>query len=265
MKSISKIPKFDVSKQITDHYKQIIKQLRKQIKESISKAIYEKIEQPIKQVTASLRKRLAEVSEKQRKVQYHCIRTGWYLSYLDAAIAGIIDLADMIDNEQFEKVELEIQGFARTRVDKTLQQIQSNWPTRLEIIRDAFQAHRQGLYTLSIPVLLAQADGISEEIFGVQLYKKEQGKPKTREVVEQFENQYCDWLIEPLRIVTSIAVNTKDRDKKREKDPLYGPLNRHGVLHGIDIDYATEANSLRAIMLINYLSDIKQILDTNYN
>lgn len=262
MKPRFTIPEFDISKAIKAHCTQIIEQSNKQIKEVIGQAFYDAIEQPIKQITASLRKTFAEVSEKERNVQYHCIRTGWYVSYLNAAISGIIELADMIDNEQFEQVEIEIQDFAKTQIDKTLHQVESNWPHRLEILRDAFQAHRQGLYTLSIPVLLAQADGISKEIFGVQLYKKESGAPKTKKVVEQYATQYYDWLIEPLRVVSSVAVNTKDRDKKREEDSLYGPLNRHGVLHGIDIDYATEANSLRAIMLINYLADVKRILDT---
>jgi len=255
-----KFPEFKVP-----GYQPQLSKVLQQIKDNFSNVISDSIKQFTKELASSLHKTIAEVSEKERKVQYHCIRTGWYFSYLDAAISGIIELADMIDNEQFEQVEMEIRGFAKTQIDKTLHQVESNWPHRLEILRDAFQAHRQGLYTLSIPVLLAQADGISNEIFGVQLYQKESGAPKTKRVVEQYATQCYDWLIEPLKVVSSVAVNTKDRDKKREDDSLYGPLNRHGVLHGVDIDYATEANSLRAIMLINYLADVKELFkETNY-
>lgn len=266
-----KLPKFkfpsylpqhnEVLRQIEDHFKQFNQQIVQELGRA-GKVISDSIKRSTKELASSLCKMLHELSEKERKVQYHCIRTGWYFSYLDAAISGIIELADMIDNEQFEQVEMEIQNFAKTQIDKTLHQVESHWPHRVQIISDAFQAHRQGLYTLSIPVLLAQADGISNEIFGVQLYKKQSDTPKTKKVVDQYPIQHYGWFIEPLRIVTSVAVNTKHRDKKREEDSLYGPLNRHGVLHGIDIDYATEANSLRAIMLVNYLAHVKKILNT---
>lgn len=38
------------------------------------------------------------------------------------------------------------------------------------------------------------------------------------------------------------------------------PLNRHGVVHGIDQDYGTESNSLRATMLIGYLVMVSHLL-----
>ncbi|MFL5339262.1 MAG: hypothetical protein ACJ8F7_03765 [Gemmataceae bacterium] len=59
---------------------------------------------------------------------------------------------------------------------------------------------------------------------------------------------------------TSIEVDTRQRDERRETDEWFGPLNRHGVLHGLDTDYPSEANSLRCVLLLRYLLDFEHIL-----
>ena len=38
------------------------------------------------------------------------------------------------------------------------------------------------------------------------------------------------------------------------------PLNRHAILHGHDVNYATEANSLRCILLLDYVCGVHLIL-----
>lgn len=163
--------------------------------------------------------------------------------------------------------------FARTRFDTVLQQIETLWPNRLPIIRDAIEAHRQHKFTLSVPVFLAQADGICSEIFQSFLFTKWKGdlakkleklSPDQRNIIlsdrELFLRPLADAMIDALRSESSLQVSTSTRDKKRKTESDYGPLNRHGVLHGIDLDYNTESNSLRGLLLIDYLIQIRDIL-----
>jgi hypothetical protein len=67
-------------------------------------------------------------------------------------------------------------------------------------------------------------------------------------------------MLEPLFYKTSLAVRTDKRDERQRSEPWFGPLNRHGVLHGLDTDYATEENSLRTVILLQYLLDVDRIL-----
>jgi hypothetical protein len=41
------------------------------------------------------------------------------------------------------------------------------------------------------------------------------------------------------------------------------PANRSEVLHGSQLDYASEANSLRAIVLLGYLVGVKSLLESH--
>jgi hypothetical protein len=69
-----------------------------------------------------------------------------------------------------------------------------------------------------------------------------------------------EFLVAPLKERRSIQSNTEKWVAQRIVAPHYGPLNRHGVLHGIDLDYPTESNSLRAILLMIYLLDMTEFL-----
>jgi hypothetical protein len=54
----------------------------------------------------------------------------------------------------------------RATLNEIQKEAEDEFPNRRIILKKAFNAHRHGDYELSIPVMLAQADGIGEEIFG---------------------------------------------------------------------------------------------------
>jgi hypothetical protein len=60
----------------------------------------------------------------------------------------------------------------------------------------------------------------------------------------------------PLEMLCSWRQSVDEWREARAADPHHGGLNRHGVLHGLDLEYATEANSLRAILLLQYVAGI---------
>lgn len=271
--SESKIPVFASLNETDRKVQENMNQLNKKIREAMApaKEYMRKLRESMKELSARVNKVLAELPDNMRKVQSDCANKGWYFLHGDVTPSAIANIVCMIDKKQYEDIEKGIQDFARFQVDDILQKAKVSWPHRFNILKDAFEAHKQGLYTLSIPCLLAQADGISYEILKVSFFGKENRVPKTKKALEDYlaqpgktmlpTEEITDLLLYPLRTVSSVSMNTNDRDEERKRDPSYGPLNRHGVLHGIDLDYATEANSLRAIMIINYLMDVKTIID----
>jgi hypothetical protein len=94
---------------------------------------------------------------------------------------------------------------------------------RKQILKDAAQAHRDGRYTLSVPVLLAQWEGVAAE--------------KEGQIGEPLSN-YVDPLTDSLA---------------REMRQLYiGPGSFRGdILHGKKTNYATEEDSIRILFPIH--------------
>ena len=131
--------------------------------------------------------------------------------------------------------------------------IMSVFPKRAQILSAAFRAHSQKTFTLSVPAFLAQADGVCSELLGVGVYSRSKRVPKTASAVEQFKHdELLSSLLEPLRVAG--ALNAYEDERHQYPDVL----NRHEVLHGKSLDYATELNSFRAISLLSYLCSVVQ-------
>ena len=133
--------------------------------------------------------------------------------------------------------------------------IVSAFPQRKELIEHAFWAHTKKRYALSIPVFLAQADGISMEMTNGEYFLKENGRPRTAKFVDsKILNPIYSQFFEPLRTNLPISAN-KDQ---RKMHPV--AFNRHAILHGEDINYGTKIHSFKAISLLSYLSLLSEML-----
>jgi hypothetical protein len=171
------------------------------------------------------------------------------------------------------KEENEIEDFLKEHVRNLVSNIKESamkrWRERSQIIADAFDAHSSAKYTLSVPVLLAQADGISADILGAYLFSNNKGpieKAASNAIKKHLKHRplaksFLGMLLNKL----GIGIKTIKRDELAASGLIFSPLNRHGVLHGLDCDYATEANSLRGIALINFLEWVAGVIPTKEN
>jgi hypothetical protein len=197
-------------------------------------------------------------------------QAGWFLGgrFLSAEV-GI--LADLVRNSDLAGAEAMMITYARGEVDHVEELLAQHWPDRTAILSQAFAAHREERYALSVPVFLAQADGIADEVLGVSLYnrdRKDRGQPGTRrayrdrlEGASDPERHPWTMIFGPLEVLCSWRESVDDWREGRASEPHYGGLNRHGVLHGLDLEYPTEGNSLRAILLLQYVAGIGAWLD----
>ena len=164
--------------------------------------------------------------------------------------------------EEFLKIHI------RGQISDVRKHAMNRWKKRAEILADAFDAHIAAKYTLSVPVLLAQADGISYDIFGANLFTNYNG-PIDKAIGKSIEKSnlhkrplaksFLDLLLEALE-TSGLRRPTNKRNEMETSSRIYYPLNRHGVLHGLDCDYAIEGNSLRGIALISFLEWVAQVI-----
>ncbi|TSA19331.1 hypothetical protein D4R75_09975 [bacterium] len=134
--------------------------------------------------------------------------------------------------------------------------IAASYPDRMEIIRQAFSAHRKKQYCLSVPVFLVQADGIARHLTGGEFFRKARRRPLTAKFVETtIHNPIYAPLFEILRSNLPISAS------EHERQYAAIDLNRHAILHGQDTNYGSETNSLKAVSLLSYLSSLGSMLE----
>lgn len=174
---------------------------------------------------------------------------GWYLDPSLPASA-LFELAEAFSGESKERANELLCKWIDEHLSETEELLAKRFPNRKDIFQEAFKAHSLKLYAASIPLFLAQADGICQQLHGVQLFKKlRSGRLLLKERVEkleigEYEKAFLAPLLEPLPITASA----------KERLLLSNNLNRHAIIHGESIDYGTHENSCRAISLITYAS-----------
>lgn len=124
-------------------------------------------------------------------------------------------------------------------------------PARQSILQCAFDLHMEKRYIASIPLLLAQADGVCEEYLGAHLFTDREGREARLAELQASKGGFAAVLLQPLGLQTQLGAGIK---KDSSSDKELAP-NRNGILHGSrkHLDYGTELNSLKAFSLVAFV------------
>jgi len=120
---------------------------------------------------------------------------------------------------------------------------------RMGILNDAIEAHLNGKFNLSVPIMMAQLEGIVAAGFyhKGRLYEKRY-RTYLNEIILINSNGYFDNLAIDFFIkVLMIEFNHGEK--------INSLVSRHAILHGADVRYGTEENSLKLILLFDYIQD----------
>lgn len=121
---------------------------------------------------------------------------------------------------------------------------------RTKLIEKAIEHHFNGHYEASIPIILAQIEGLSRDLTGQSFFSKSNGDP-------YLDEETIAGIDANLPIVRAVF----SEDVKESGN--FGKPSRHGVHHGRDLGYGTLINSTKAIVLITALSEyFPKIADT---
>ena len=191
-----------------------------------------------------------KLPEKTRNALLVLGEHGWYLD-LEMPLTGLWNLEQEFKRGNVERVELALVKYFKGRAAGISKTLITGYPRRAKIISAAFKAHERGEYELSIPALLAQADGICQELIGAQLFKKRDNRPITALYIDDFAmDTFSSALLHPLSQLLPISYSADQRGED------FDVLNRHQVLHGESVNYGTEVNFLKTISLINYITQV---------
>lgn len=170
---------------------------------------------------------------------------GWYIDP-EMAVVDVGRRRESLEGGDVDAGQAWFVEYYREHLDAIEQRLCERHPKRAKVIAAALRGHRAGEYALSVPVMLAQADGIAVDLRRRQLYSKraDRGIGGLASGLPPGDFDRVLWSVFQER--TPLSDNTSDL-------PVgFDGLNRHAVLHGLDPDYGTEINSLKALSLLNY-------------
>lgn len=223
-----------------------------------------KLPDPIRQfrtdwakLAESARQFEAKLPDKLKTLAKH----GWFIS-LWTPTAAISHWSSLFERDKVEEGHQVLCRYFNQELPNIERRITGDFPRRATILKKAFKAHRQGDYELSIPVFLAQADGIARDAIakavpGFSVFSK-------RSVFKNLTKQYItDYVGEEFItrqlvdvVLEKLPLTANENDSKVTQEVL----NRHTILHGTNTSYANERNSCRAISVLEYSSIFHSIL-----
>jgi hypothetical protein len=174
---------------------------------------------------------------------------GWFLDFqFPGASAGT--LGEMIDQGKLDDVNSLLEIYYDERRAHIEVELATRFPHRGRLLQACFRLHDAKDYEASVPLCLIQADGVCHDIYGVELYRIKKKAPLVR---RKLDAKTVDWVWDaaatPLRNALALARPEARQSKK---------FNRHLILHGANLEYATKQNSLRSISLLSYLQGMAE-------
>jgi hypothetical protein len=124
---------------------------------------------------------------------------------------------------------------------------------RLRFLRAGMEAHLRGDYACSVPTLLPQVEGVVVDFYGGV---RELEVAKVEILIDKLllaDEESDSALAKADRLVREYYLQQVLKSIGR-RDDVPASLNRHCILHGRDLAYDTKANSLRALVLFDYLT-----------
>lgn len=231
-----RIPRFDIPD--ISHFAKQAADFQRTIQESIS-PVFEQLQRSFRDLPPRTQEALLLLGEH-----------GWFMDS-EMAFPALWDLKEALSAGSVQDAENALVEYFEGKLQEIEESITKRFPHRERLLKAALNAHRRQEYELSIPVLLAQTDGICKEVAGQYLFMKRNNKPRTAIYVEQLASDaFTAALLSPLTEVLPIGASEDQRPEG------FSALNRHMVIHGESLDFGTKINSLKAISLVNYVADV---------
>lgn len=200
-------------------------------------------------------KRLEELENTEGSDFLLISQNGWFP---DFSSIGIVATCRQVENyrlthekEGYKKADLEMTDHFESVMDGFLnEEGASLHPGREKLIRDAIHAHKNGLYSLSAPMFLVQADGHAAHAYDAPVWGPSHKKLLKAAQSEYENDKFLGEALMPFfRQDQPMMMNEKQRKKTPPPEHI---INRHMVLHGESLDYGTRENSARAFSFMWY-------------
>ncbi|MEP2023203.1 MAG: hypothetical protein ABJH98_09250 [Reichenbachiella sp.] len=240
--------------------------LKKQLKEITEqyKPVFEKFRNHNRELFArfKLSNTLFDPSNLLTDTTKQLAEYGWFIP-MTFSVRQVSNLSNELNANNIKEVDKLMIGYYDKYLNDVKELIIERFPLRKEVLESAFIAHKKKEYNLSIPVFLAQSDGICKELTKVGFFESfktgdKEHKPRTyRWIAESELDSTYDVMLEPLKHKGGFSKHFS------VANPM--GVSRHEILHGESTDYGTQLISCKSLSLLNFVGEwvYKAIESTN--
>jgi len=209
---------------------------------------------------AAIKRRLDELPEKSKAAMILASSKGWFFGWNDG-LQSLMELVEKLGATQAGEIDGVMAEYYRMNLKPFADELISKYPDRAAAIKAAVKAHLslgdEG-YLLSIPVFIAQADGLLAEITNEKSAMKREGKggelraSKVLRAKLAGDQESLDLVHQILTLHESDFLKSEAARQiaTQASGESFTALNRHQVMHGESSHYGTEINSLKAFSLL---------------
>ena len=194
---------------------------------------------------------LGEMDAKEERLCRLLAQRGWVISPSLPYIATQ-ELLRIHDEDGIEALEATlIAHFDGDRLAENLDRCydRPSFERRRHLFEQALTAHRRGDYGLSVPVWLSQTDGIVfEELQIDKVFSKNKRRYQRLQTELGGEEEFRDHLLNGLLAVLEALGDSVSNLVTPEQ--VSAELRRHRILHGLDLEYGTERNSIQGVLIL---------------
>jgi hypothetical protein len=193
-------------------------------------------------VHKKLQESLREIFEQMPPSLKELAAHGWY-THGGFAIGEETELANEFRRGNIKKANRQLMAYFDDNKARIVGDVKLHFPERKKIITEALSCHKKRLYFASTALFLVIADGLCDG----HLFRTKSNKAALKNHLAK-KGKDAGFLA-----VISEESGIDVPHAKRAKFP--SSLNRHGALHGLDFEFGTRLNSLKAISLVGFIVD----------
>jgi len=212
---------------------------------------------------------LATLSTRSKQAMQLALDRGWFFGW-HVSLREVLTLVKAIEDLEPGDLDAYMADYFRQCLNAFACALIEKYPDREKPISAAVHAHQElgdDGYLLSIPVFIAQADGICAEWLGIeQPLSKSKGPGASIRAATHAQqviqgDSHSAELLHPL-----FELHNSDflKGSKQRGAGTFDALNRHQVMHGETSDYGSEVNSLKAFSFLVFVGlHLPSVLERN--
>lgn len=124
---------------------------------------------------------------------------------------------------------------------------------RIKILKEVVQSYSEGKYSVVVPTMLAQVEGIIAEGFN---HKGSMNGSKYKGYIDILFNEDGKGITSKLELMASNFIKNVILVQFFHGQELTSTLSRHAILHGADTEYGTQINALKAIIMFDFIQEM---------
>lgn len=177
---------------------------------------------------------------------------GWYLN-LEFELGIAVQLLGLLNSGKIKEVDDFLVTYFNDELNAISKELIARHPTRKNIFEDIIFCVKHKKFFAAIPTVLSQVDGICTDMIKMKFFSKDHKRGYIPKISVYISDQFPlvdNFFVAP--IMTSPIIMLSEHDAKNH--PF--EINRHTVMHGMDVNYGTEINFFKCYSLLKYLSDV---------